>query len=123
MPPAAARARSKLLTHGAPVLALVTAGFAGLVHLQSGKLEVRVSVVDGGEGKGTEADSWRCRTHVLPLPSFLSQSAHKRALELGPTGTNALDLEAEAEVRERREERKRKKGGSLIDAHAAVGAL
>lgn len=50
MPPAAARARSKLLTHGAPVLALVTAGFAGLVHLQSGKLEVRVSL-DGGGGR------------------------------------------------------------------------
>ena len=49
MPGAARRATSasKLLTHGAPVLALVTAGFAGLVHLQSGKLEIRVS---GGSG-------------------------------------------------------------------------
>lgn len=49
---------------------------------------------------------------LLPLsPFFLSQSAHKRALELGPTGTNALDLEAEAEVREEGE-RGQKKGGS-----------
>ena len=61
MPPRPSAA-SKVLTHGVPVLAIVCAGFAGLVRLQSGKLEIRVRERGGERWMGGALSSEKGRS-------------------------------------------------------------
>lgn len=57
MPPRPSARRPHPLAAGAPVLALVLAGFAGLVHLQAGRFEVKV----GGRVRVRGGWRWRWR--------------------------------------------------------------
>lgn len=116
---------SRFLAVGAPLLILVGAGFVGLQHLLSGKLEIKVRRIDGAEAvlwnKREKKESMirmfvslffpRRRSNRCLFFFFLltkksktqkkrtRQDAHKRALELGDKARKEFDLEAEAEVR------------------------